>query len=350
MTRHTRAVLIRTVALFAAASPLLSPAFAGDPAWSQRFVENAKLPPMFRQWEMKRPDGSVMIAYLGCFDENPNQRKPLLVYLEGSGAQSHFVAVGDKVGYSLFVVFAKAAAERFHVVAVEKRGVEFLGGAKRPGSAEGASDEYQKHATLEDRVADVRLLLDTLLSSPTVDTGRVVVAGFSEGADVAAAVAAADPRVTHVACIAGAGASQLFDLICLQRRAMLRVGQSHEEVERSIAALEAEYQKIFAEPRSIEKFFMGHAYRRWASFAAHAPVESLKKSRCKAFLAHGTADESVPIESFDLLTVDLFRAGRKDVTIRRYAGRDHSLRDPAAGDNAPPLADVIEALLKWAGE
>lgn len=331
------------------AAAIVSPAGAA-PAWALPFAENAKLPPVFRQWEIKRPDGSAMTAYLGCFGENPDQRKPLLVFLDGSGAQSHFTAVGDKVGFSFFGIFAKAAAEKFHVVAMEKRGVEFLARAKRPGSAEGASDEYQQHATLEDRVADVRVLLDTLLKQPTVDVSRVVVAGFSEGADVAAAAAAVDPRITHVACVSGAGASQLFDLICLRRRAMLRAGRSHEEVEKAIAALEEEYRQVFAEPRAIDKFFLGHAYRRWASFAAHAPVDSLKKSRCKAFLAHGTADESVPIESFDLMTVDLFRAGRKDVTIRRYPGRDHSLRDPTAEGDAPPLGDVLEALLAWAKE
>ena len=62
-------------------------------------VDNALLPPLFKQGEAARRDGSKMVFFLGNFDENLTHKRPVLVYVEGSGAQSQFVRMGDRIGY-----------------------------------------------------------------------------------------------------------------------------------------------------------------------------------------------------------------------------------------------------------
>ncbi|MCG3130416.1 MAG: hypothetical protein FLDDKLPJ_01173 [Phycisphaerae bacterium] len=193
-------------------------------------------------------------------------------------------------------------------------------------------------------------LLQPLLEDPAVDPSRVVLVGHSEGAVVAAAVAALEPRVTHVAFLSGCGPSQFFDLMVLRRRAMQKTGRPAEEIERGVAGLEAEFRAILAEPDRVDKTFMGHAYRRWASYGRYAATDDLRRTSCKIFLAHGTDDTSVSIESFDAMTADLLRTGRKNVTVRRYAGRDHSLRAPDAAPQDPPMRDVLDEILAWAKE
>ncbi len=329
----------------------MSPAVSTPPGadWTLMWAENSKLPRAIRQFELPRPDGSRLSAYLGVFGADESVRKPLVILCEGSGAQSLFVAVGDKVGTTgLLGLFGKALAPDFHVVALEKRGVKFLDGV-RPGSAEGASEEYQRHATLEDRVADVRLVIDALLKQAPVDPARVVVIGHSEGSDVAAAVSAAEPRVTHAACLAGAGITQFFDLVILQRRGMLKEGLPEQVIANQIEQLHAEFAKILAAPDAIDQFFMGHAYKRWASFAKTPPVESLRKSRCKLFLAHGSADESVPVESFEALVAELVRSGRKDMTVRRYPDRDHGFMEKGADRSKPAMQQVLADIREWLG-
>lgn len=317
--------------------------------WTLNWAENAKLPRPIRQFELPRPDGSTLTAFLGVFGADAAARKPLVILCDGSGAQSLFAAVGDKVGMSgLLGLFGKSLAHDFHVVALEKRGVKFLDGV-RPGSAEGASEEYQRHATLEDRVADVKLVIDALLKQTPVDPARVVVIGHSEGSDVAAAASAAEPRVTHAACLAGAGITQFFDLVILQRRAMLKEGLPEQVIANQIEQLHAEFSKILAAPDAIDQFFMGHAYKRWASFAKTPPVESLRKSRCKVFLAHGSADESVPVESFEALVAELVRSGRKDMTVRRYPGRDHGFMEKGADRSKPAMQEVLADIREWLG-
>ena len=80
------------------------------------------------------------------------------------GAGSLFVETKGRIGVSLFGLLAQAAHNNFHVVAGEKRGVPFLN--KAYGSGENAPEEYTLNATYEGRIAEARLLLDTLLKQP----------------------------------------------------------------------------------------------------------------------------------------------------------------------------------------
>ena len=320
--------------------------WAGAEDWSLQWTDNTLLPPVFRQAEIPRDDGSRATVFVADFDNGLTRRKGLLVYLDGSGAQSLFTVVDGRTGVGVFGVLARVAAPHYHTAAVEKRGVEFgVGG--RPGAGEGASMEYTTHATRGERIADIRLLLDTLIGEPKIDPHHVILVGHSEGADVAAGVAAADPRVTHVAFLSGGGTSQMFDLMVLTRHRMAQQGKSPDEIEKAIRRLEEDYRDIFAHPQSESKFFMGHAYRRWSDFFNQPAANDLLRTKAKLFLAHGTEDQSVPIESFDFLTVELLRADKDNVVVRRYPGRDHGLSASNRSGNEPPMKDVFEEIISW---
>ena len=274
--------LVTTLLTLFAAGCLTSTVHAAQPtdsqqsAWNLDFTENPKLPSAFREFAVPRPDGTIMRAYLANIGPNSDARRPLMIYLDGSGAGSLFVETKGRIGVSLFGLLAQAADNNFHVVAGEKRGVPFLN--KAYGSGENAPEEYTLNATYEGRVAEARLLLDTLLKQPRIDPTRVVLVGHSEGADVAAAVAAQDPRVTHVAFLAGGGPTQMYDLIILQRKRMRQRGATPEQIEAAVQKLENDYRTIFADPMSATKFFQGHAYRRWSTFFRHPPAGNLLKN------------------------------------------------------------------------
>ena len=317
--------------------------------WKHAFAVNKLLPPMFRQLDAPRKDGSELTIYLGNYQNSLDSEKPLLIYVEGSGAQSHFVALGKRIAWSTFGLIAKNYGPEHHVVTTEKRGVAFGFSAKR-GTGEGGSKEYRRHATLANRVRDVRLMLDTLLSEPMIDKSQVILLGHSEGADVAAAVSAVDDRVTHVAFLSGGGAAQFFDFFVQQRKTLLKTGSSPEETEQSIAQLESQIREILNDPQNDSRFFAGHSFNRWSSFATVSAAENLLKTKAQLFLGHGTEDQSVPIESFDFLVVELLRHGRLDARVRRYVGCDHSFIKVGEEPANEPFQNVIGEVLKWAGE
>ena len=112
--------------------------------------------------------------------------------------------------------------------------------------------------------------------------------------------------------------------------------------------LEDDFRRIFADPDSTTRMFQGHAYRRWSTFCQHPPADNLLRTKAKLYVAHGSEDTSGPIEAFDYLVAELIRHGRRDVTIRRFANRDHGLRDVSKPATGPPMQDVFGEIIEWA--
>ncbi|MCG3130050.1 MAG: hypothetical protein FLDDKLPJ_00797 [Phycisphaerae bacterium] len=99
-------------------------AMADPPApvtWKAQFTENPGLPPGFRQWEVSRKDGSRMIAFLAHLKNDVDVRKPLLVFLDGSGAPSLLVRHGDRLAVGMLAVVAGQAGTAYDMTAVENR-------------------------------------------------------------------------------------------------------------------------------------------------------------------------------------------------------------------------------------
>jgi dipeptidyl aminopeptidase/acylaminoacyl peptidase len=341
-------IVLTTVALPCAATAT-DIAGKSSPRWDLPMTANAELPPHFRAMALPRADGSTLSAYLvSPRGQSEPKRKPLFVFLQGSGAQSLFMRTPQGLGYGLGGAIAEQVSAQFHPILIEKRGIDFGFSVDTPGSGEGAPREYTRHATLADRVADVRRVLDAMLRQRWVDPTQVVLAGHSEGADVAAAVAAEDPRVTHVAYLGAGGACQFFDLLTLARRQMKAQGASSKEIHAAVEALQRDMRDVLAHPQADDKLFQGHAYRRWSTFGMKPPVENLLKTRARLFLAHGSEDQAVPVEAFDYLVVELLRHRKPDVTIRRVPGGDHGFATPEQPDHLAALLGMIDEVCAWA--
>lgn len=311
------------------------------------WMKNDELPSSFKQFRVPRGDGSFGTAYIATKDDSLSDKRPLIVFVNGSGAQSHFFKVGEQIGASLFGVIAREMKGDFHLATIEKRGVDFADEVERPGSAIGASEEYQLNATLEGRVENTRALLDVLMEAPFVDSNKVILFGHSEGADVAAAVAAKDERVTHVVFLSGGGAPQFFDFFVMQRKSMEEQGNTSDEIESAMGKLEQKIAEIMQDSDSIDQFWQGHAYRRWASFATVSSAESLLQSKAKVFAAHGSNDASVPIESFDLLAAKLVAERSSDVKICRFPGRNHAFATEEDETGIDGFIEVMHQALDW---
>lgn len=290
--------------------------------------QNATLPSGFFEWTLDRPDGSVLVAFSNVLEFSAD--RPLAVWMQGSGYHSLFLKRGEKVSAGPLSLVSEALGEDIQVVAVEKRGVPF--GLVGSGGAGEAPEEYHRFATLDDRADDVLLLLRALGDSGRLSP-RLLAIGHSEGADVAARVAARSEKVSHLAFLAGGGASQLFDFHIAIRKSE----GTPEEKEAEIDLLWREWAEVKSDPSSTTRMFMGHAFRRWSSYLAHPPLESLLASRAHLLIVHGSEDRSVPIESADLAAVELDRAGRPFEYLR-LPGADHSLRTPT--QTSPPFLSL----------
>ena len=267
---------------------------------------------------------------------------PVALWIGGSGGQSEFERHDSWIGSGFAGVLLDVVGTSARVMVVEKPGVEFGDRLDRPGTAIGASDRFLQEHTLPRWVEANRAALAAALARPDIDPSRVLAVGHSEGGQVVCALAAVAP-VTHVASLAGGGPSQLFDLV---ESAWAPRGPI-----RSLTARQARVDEIYAAWHTIESdpdaltLWWGHPYRRWSSFLADSPLDNLRESEARVYLAYGTKDRATPPVSGDLMAAELDRLGR-DVTTERRLGESHGFS--RRGQSAVAgFREIFSHILVW---
>ncbi len=226
---------------------------------------------------------------------------------------------------------------------VEKPGVGFLDDPINPGTAENCTDEFKKGHTLERWMEALKASVLAARNQLNIDTTRMLVAGHSEGGISSAKFAADNSFVTHAAILSGSGPNQLFELTAITRKSNQNLPENEREA--AVDQIFQDYKQILSEPNNWTKLMWGHPYLRWTSFLATSTLQELKRSNAKIFLAHGTEDLSVPIESFDLNRAEMLRMAR-DVVADRREGAPHNLNKP--GQNGPEgMREVLTAVANW---
>jgi len=303
-------------------------------------VEAAKLGIPFNRYTTGDTLGRTITFYLSTLPgRQPPAKLPVVLFIEGSGCQSLFRKLGERVGGGLQNLLLAHAKGRARILAVEKPGVEYLDAAAHPGSAMGASEEFLREHTLP-RWAEANMAaLRAVWMLPDVDASRTLVVGHSEGGIVAARVAAELAGVTHAASLAGGGPTQLFDFVANASR--VRPDDKPDDAGRRIQDLFNEWATIQKDPESISRFWLGHPYRRWSTFLGHSVLEELLRTKARIYVAHGTRDAVIPVAAHDMLVAEL-RAHGRDVTAERLEGADHGFQteDMPTG---PPVG--MQALL-----
>src|SRR5262245_2522839 len=187
--------------------------------------------------------------------DDDGARKPVALFIQGSGCQSLFRKRGERITGSYQNLLLQEAKARARILVVEKPGVKFLDAPARPGSAEGASEEFLKEHTLPRWAEANRAALRAVWTLPGVDATRTLVMGHSEGGIVAALVSAELPQVTHVASLAGEGPTQLFSLTEIRGRS--RADDKPGDADRRVQEIYDEWARIRKDPESITKFWLG---------------------------------------------------------------------------------------------
>jgi dienelactone hydrolase len=273
----------------------------------------------------------------------------LAVCVQGSGSQSAFLLVDTPKGQRIISGGPDAALlsqfrERLRVLVVEKPGVEFLVQPSQPGAATEGSETFRKEHTLDRWVEANRAATDAALAMPGIDPSRVLAVGHSEGGQVVCHLAAKEPRITHVASLAGGGPTQLFDLLDLARRGKFGGGPGSTP-DAAVRMIEEGWRQVLADPDAHDKFYLGHPHRRWSSFLRTSPAAGALASKAKFFLAQGTDDPATSIHAAEMLYAELLAQGR-EVRYERVEGGDHGFMT-ASGE---PKGEEWKSMFRKVGE
>jgi pimeloyl-ACP methyl ester carboxylesterase len=335
---------VRGILLLLALMPVIPGRLAaGQP---QVVLDPTKLDVPYRRYTTADSLGRSITFYLSTPpDGKAEERLPVALWIQGSGCQSLFNKQKDRTSDGLQGVLLKEARGRARILAVEKPGVKFQDRPARPGTAEGASEEFLREHTLP-RWAEANVAaLRAAWTLPGVDPSRTLAIGHSEGGIVAARVATELPEVTHVASLAGGGPTQLFSFAELDARP--RPDDESGDAARRRQAVYDEWARIRSDPDSITRFWKSHPYRRWSTFLPSSLTMELLRSKARVYLAHGTDDASTPVTAFDLARAELAVRNR-DATAERVEGGDHGFRTEAMPKGAVDgFRSVFGHVLEW---
>ncbi|HEV2262677.1 MAG TPA: alpha/beta hydrolase [Candidatus Rubrimentiphilum sp.] len=288
----------------------------------RRVADTAELP--YIKQDVTFRNGSVQLAGT-VFVPRTGLRHPALIFVHGSGDEGRWASA-----------YLADYAARHGIVALtyDKRGV-------------GASTGNWRTSTVDDLVNDARAGIAMLARTPQVDRRRIGVWGHSQGGQLAPAIAAHNALVSFVIDADGpVGPQYLQDLYrvnnLLARRYsgkqldqaehlysefvdVARSGAPHDRLRADIAAAgDAPWVADLAIPDDNNWI--------WAWYKAYGNYDNRKAwagVRVPVLIVFGGNDLTVPVQSSVAQTVGILkRHGNANVSVRIFAGADHTLHIP----------------------
>lgn len=181
-------------------------------------------------------------------------------------------------------------------------------------------------------VGDYSEFIEAQISSAAIKPKNVVLVGVSEGALPATKIAGRSPAITHLAIIGSGGYSMRKSLATLRQKGAIQFD------------VNSGWEKIAADPRSIDENWYGNPHRWWSDIMDIDPLPDLLELKISILLGIGELDESVPVESAYFLDTKFKESGKGNLTLRVYPGADHRLNGAGVSHRSEFFAELSRLL------
>lgn len=273
-------------------------------------------------------------------------RFPAVLLISGSGPQDRDCTIA---GHKPFLLWADTLTRRgVAVLRVDDRGV-------------GASERGTMNPTTADLAEDVRAGLAFLASRADIDAAKVGLIGHSEGANIAAMVAADTPAARFIVMLAGTGVRG--DELLLQQVAAISTAQGAPKpiVDWDLAMRRRVYDQILAEKdgkpdvaarralvesvpplpgvpdatvaRQQADLLLSASSAPWVRyFLAYDPQASVSRVKVPVLTVNGERDLQIPArENVSALRTAIEAAGNANATIQVVPNLNHLLQTARTG-------------------
>jgi len=296
----------------------------------------------FREYLIFDEELDTIRFYISTKDSN--NKKPVIVYLQGSGAGPLFYKynMSDRGYCSVVCLQQKEIKDKYHLVLIGKPGEPFFKILEKDSTGRPLiepTEKYNKLLTLDYRAKSTSMVIDYLTKQNWLDKHKIVVWGVSEGAQVAPKVAVLNDNVTHLICSTGSGLNQFYTFIINVRNDVAEGILSHIEGQAKIDSLYQIFKDIYNNAEATDGFWEGHTYLRWASFCKESAFDNVLKLDIPIYIAKGTADRNSPILHTDYIYLEFIKRGKKNLTYKVYPGYDHYFNEKIVEDG-----EVIETI------
>lgn len=286
-----------------------------------------------------------------------NDRKPLIIYLQGStNFPLYYLSPNGRYSSSI-TLNVDSMSNDYHIILISKPNTPLVdsikiapSGRKQYPMKEGYSEKY----SLDWRVNSADKVINDVLKKLKIDTSTIIVWGHSEGSQVAPAVAVKNKKVTHVISMMGNSLNHLYDFILNERVSALNGEKSNEEAQANIDSLYIEFEKIYKDPKSTTKEWYGETYYKWSSFTLNAPIDNMLKLNIPILYVAGGEDRH-SILNMDYAKLEFLRKGKNNLTYKVYPNYDHFFMETKTDESGKKewidhLDEVNGFALKWVTE
>jgi len=294
------------------------------------------------------------------FNSSIDKKKPLLLFIHGSGNEPTFSFRADQNNYAWkgFLEIQKYK-DQFHVICVNKPGIPLFDTVQvNPATVETTyplNDEFINRYSLEWRAESASLIINEALKQLPVDESKILVIGHSQGGQVAPKVAVLNKKVSHVVLLNSNSLNHLYDFILQERLAAFTGQQSFEETQKNIEELYSNYKLIFDDPTSRSKKWNEETYFRWASFSDETPLENMLKLDIPIYVIAGGKDLwGSFIMNTDYVQLEFLRYKKTNLTYKVYPNANHFLQDEWSENGKTKTVDlkpmIFDEIIKWTNQ
>lgn len=281
---------------------------------------------------------------------NRKEKKPLLVYIDGSGNYPLFYRKNNG-NYNTSIAFDIGRfAKDYSIVLISKPGTPFSDSlryqAGKPYYPD--NDVYDSLYSLQWRAGAASKAIDYLVKNIPVDTKNIIVMGYSEGSQVAPAVAVLNKKVTHVVCFVGNSLNQLYDFIINARLDADRNEITAEQSQQIVDSLYNVYAKIYANPKATDKRWFGATFLKWSSFSEATPLENMLKLKIPILYVAGGKDNNQTIIDMDYAKLEFLRKGKTNLTYKVYPNSNHGFQETTVKDGKEVRTDRSDEVHQFA--
>ena len=253
-----------------------------------------------------------------------NERKPIFLFCQGSLPAPLIIKYKDKDKvniYNVFVFTTDSLSKYFHLVIIGKPHIPLIAGQailnkdfSYSDSSGGFPKEYLNRNYLDYYVGRNIAVIKFLEKQKFISPERLIVAGHSEGATVAAKLSSSFPKITHLIYASGNPFGRIMSMIGNSR---------HYETDTSKMAETdfLDWQKAItagSEDLGLSKY---DTYRTLTSFSS-PPIEYLRKLKIPVLDCYGTRDWCAPFN--DYFRVETIKMKMKNFTFNAYIGCEHN--------------------------
>jgi pimeloyl-ACP methyl ester carboxylesterase len=257
-------------------------------------------------------------------------KKPLIIYLDGSGNFPIYYKTKSGRYNTSIAMDIKRYANDYYIAIISKPGTPFKDTLRYSDSGRAyypENDLYKELYSLDWRTETASEAINYLTKTLPIDKNKVIVIGYSEGAQVAPGVAVINKKVTHVICFVGNALNQLYDFILEARLKAERKQITTEDSQRIVDSLYMEYEKIYQNPKATNQFWYGATYLKWSSFSKTTPLENMLKLDIPILYIAGGKDNNQTILDMDYAKLEFLRNGKINMTYKVFPNDNHFFQE-----------------------